>query len=144
MGCNASKKHVIQPIISSQQPVSSLSNHVMTLIPPPPRPPPPPPPCLSPSFSFSFSSEIPHLILDDYKIERYLASGGIGIVYLVKNHSNNIKIALKFFGYIPKLIDIEDIINEINTFHIIKDLKGIAQIKGICYYQIKFVKEVIQ
>jgi serine/threonine protein kinase len=80
----------------------------------------------------SLPSNIPHLRLEDYEITRYLSSGGLGVVYLASHHTTHDKVALKFFGYVKRQIDVSEIAHELSIYPAVRDLTGVVRLEGIC------------
>jgi serine/threonine protein kinase len=87
---------------------------------------------ISPSAAISLPSNIPHLRLEDYEISRYLSSGGLGVVYLASHLITQKKVALKFFGYTKRPIDVSEISHELNIYPAVKDLNGVVRLEGVC------------
>lgn len=76
------------------------------------------------------SLSIPYINLEDYEILTHLASGGIGIVYSAQHKTTKQYIALKFFGYVPKRVNLMELYHEFELFAAVNNLNGVVQLYG--------------
>lgn len=67
----------------------------------------------------------------EYRISSFIAAGGAGLVYSAVHHINNTKIAMKFFGYVEKSINIDEVFHEIELFSGVSCLNNVVQLKGV-------------
>mmetsp|Transcript_22186 Transcript_22186/g.32284 ORF Transcript_22186/g.32284 Transcript_22186/m.32284 type:complete len:633 (+) Transcript_22186:58-1956(+) len=74
---------------------------------------------------------IPVLDPDDYEIEKYIAEGGMGVVYSAIQKNKNHKVAFKFFGYNETKVILEDIYREIDILSKVAGIDGMVQLYGV-------------
>jgi serine/threonine protein kinase len=109
MGCGGSKNQLNDPRSCFPLPVLKSPSDLISILP---------------------SLSIPPLNLQDYEILTPLASGGIGIVYSAQHKETKQYIALKFFGYVPKRVNLMELYHEFELFAAVNGFDGVVQLLG--------------
>jgi serine/threonine protein kinase len=111
MGCNGSKENV--------SPSASLTTSLHGL------------PSNPADLFHHLPSSIPFLNLEDFQIQHLLACGGVGIVYSAQHLITKQLVALKFFGYVQKPVNLQDLFRELELFAAVSGLEGVVQLHGV-------------
>jgi hypothetical protein len=84
------------------------------------------------SVSSSTSSSLgpPQCRREDFLIHDFLAKGGMGAVYRATRRSDQLKVALKFFGYDEKCPDMDSIQQEVTALTALRGLDGVVPLLG--------------